>query len=205
MLRLCINYFRLTFDSRGKNLLQVCFDSQRKRPLNLPAHQARGSFEEHVNDSFEEHVKVHLKKHSKGQFEEHSKGPFEEAFRRPIRRVHKKSIRRRQIKTNRRAGPEGIRKSKVSRFIQDSKETWIFQKRKSFNMSDSCLMALKACLIGCLLPLLDHHTPINTRASIQCWEEGNKKNKKNEKEGKTGRIWRYAAHKPTKGYQHFHK
>ena len=24
------------------------------------------------------------------------------------------------------------------------------------------------CKIGCLLPLLDHHTPINTRSSIQC-------------------------------------
>ena len=96
---------------------------------------------------------------------------------RPIRRVHNKSIRRRKIKTNRRAWPGGIRKSKVSRFIQDSKETWIFQKRKSFNMSDSCLMALKACLIGCLLPLLDHHTPINTRANIRCQTKKEKKKK----------------------------
>ena len=29
------------------------------------------------------------------------------------------------------------------------------------------------------------------------------KTKKGEKE--TGKIWRYAAHKPTKGYQHYHK
>ena len=50
----------------------------------MPAHQARGSFEEHVNDSFEEHVKVHLKKHSKGQFEEYSKGPFEGYIRNPF-------------------------------------------------------------------------------------------------------------------------
>ena len=73
-------------------------------------------------------------------------------------------------------------------------------------MSDSCLMALKACLIGCLLPLLDHHTPINTRASIQCQGEQKKegKNKKKEKKKET-RIWRYTAHKLTKGYQHFHK
>ena len=105
----------------------------------------------------------------------------------------KKSIRRRQLRTNRRAGPEGIRNSKVSRFIQ---ETRIFQKRKYFNVSDSCLMALMACLIGCLLPLLDPHTPINTRASgtLQRTEKHTEKIEKRKKQ----RIWRYAAHNPTK-------
>ena len=43
----------------------------------MPAHQARGSFEEHVNDSFEEHVKVHLKRRSEGSYEGHRRSPFE--------------------------------------------------------------------------------------------------------------------------------
>ena len=101
----------------------------------------------------------------------------------------KKSIRMRQLKTNRRAWPEGIRKSKVSIFIPDSKETRMFQKRKYFNVSDSCLMALMACLIGCLLLLLNPHTPINTRASGTLQEtkkhRGKNREKKQERFGDT--------------------
>ena len=75
---------------------------------------------------------------------------------------------------------------KVSRFIQ---ETCIFQKRKTFNVSDSCLMALKAWLNGCLLPLQDPHTPINTRAS------GTLQRTKKHTTGERKKHWREAAHK----------
>ena len=105
------------------------------------------------------------------------KGPFEEAFRRPIRSMHKKSIRRWKLNGQSKRNAGGYSKeSSVQVHPRFPKRHEFFQKRNAFNSSDSCHMDLKACLICCLLPLLDHHTPINTRASIQC--QGGKQGEK---------------------------
>ena len=78
----------------------------------------------------------------------------------------------------------------MSRFIQ---ETQMFQKRKTFNVFVSCLMAFNGLFNGCLLPLLHPHTPINTEASIHYQHEKSHENhrtkiihtKKNLQENKT--------------------
>ena len=115
----------------------------------------------------------HFDWHSERPFDWYSEGALRLAWNNTFRlacywsldKGHSKEVIKRALK------------SKVSRFIQ---ETQMFQKRKLFNVSVSCLMAFNGLFNGCLLPLLHPHTPINTEASIHIQHTKNS----------TGKIYR---------------
>ena len=117
---------------------------------------ARGTIEGQGLKAFEEgqsmrresiqngHEKDTLKAHSKGTSEGHTKIPVEAYTKRPIRRVHGRS--------NRRIETGGIRKPKLSTFIQISKEDkipcfWPQLQNFIHGLENVCLWQLNFCLL----------------------------------------------------------